>query len=66
MIMYISFYGFYFFLILVHNQKVLTFGFTKKYQFVTKADRNTAFLGRKTHIPDQLHIMVPYISFYRF
>jgi hypothetical protein len=45
---------------------VLAFGFTEKLQFTSKTDQNSIFLGCKTHILDQLHIIVPHISFYGF
>jgi hypothetical protein len=46
--------------------KGLAFGFNEKCQFAAKIDQNSAFLGPEAQISDQLHIMVPYKSFYRF
>jgi hypothetical protein len=63
MVMYISFKKFQ---ILAQNSKELAFDLTKKRQFAAKTDQNSVFLDCKAHIPDQLHIMVLYISFYRF
>jgi hypothetical protein len=45
---------------------VLAFSFIKKHQFAIKTNRNSLFLGRETHILDQLYIIVLYISFYEF
>jgi hypothetical protein len=51
------------FQILSQNPNLLAFGFIVKYQFVAKTDRNSIFLDREAHIPDQLYIIVMYISF---
>jgi hypothetical protein len=64
MVMYIIFYKFF-----KKNQisaqtlKVLAFGFTVKHQFVGKPDRKSIFLDHEAYIPDQLYIIVMYISF---
>jgi hypothetical protein len=50
---------------LSQNPKGFTFGFTENAN-LRQNDRNSVFLGCKAHIPDQLHIRVPYISFYVF
>jgi hypothetical protein len=50
--------------ILAQNPKVSAFGFTKNYNLWEKIERNSIFHDRKAHILDQLHVMVPYISFY--
>jgi hypothetical protein len=63
---YISFYRFLKNQISAQNPKVVTFGFTEKHHFAIKTDQNSIFLIRKAHIPDRLHIMVLYISFYGF
>jgi hypothetical protein len=39
---------------LAQNLKVLAFSFTKKYDFVTKTDRNYVFLDRETYILNRL------------
>jgi hypothetical protein len=62
--MYISFYRFKKIQILAQNPKGV--GFREKCEFVVKTNRNSIFFGCKAHIPDQLHIIVPYISFYGF
>jgi hypothetical protein len=54
------------FQILSQNPNLLAFGFIVKYQFVAKTDRNSVFLDREAHIPDQLYIIVMYISFKGF
>jgi hypothetical protein len=48
------------------NPRVIAFGFTKKWQFTAKTNRNYVFLGREVYIKDQLYIMVHYTSFSRF
>jgi hypothetical protein len=48
---------------LAQNPNRLAFGFTENVNLQQKSDRNSVFLGRKAHIPNRLHIMVPYISF---
>jgi hypothetical protein len=45
---------------------VLAFGFTEKCQCVAKTDWHSVFLGRDTHMPDRLYIMVLYIIFTGF
>jgi hypothetical protein len=45
------------------NSKRLAFGFNEKHQFAVNTDRNSTFLGRKAHILDRLHTMVPYRIF---
>jgi hypothetical protein len=45
---------------------VLAYGFGENYQFAIKTDRNFVFLDCDTHILNRLHIMVSYMSFYRF
>jgi hypothetical protein len=52
--------------ILTQNPNVLAFGFTEKYQFMAKTDRNSIFLVRDPHIIHQLYIMVMYTTFYGF
>jgi hypothetical protein len=54
------------FQISAQNLNGLAFSFTEKCQFTVKIDRNSVFLTRKAHILDRLHIIAPYISFYRF
>jgi hypothetical protein len=56
------------FLWILKNSKFCSksISFIKKYYFAVKTDQNSVFLGHKYHILDQLHIMVPYISFYGF
>jgi hypothetical protein len=54
------------FQILAQNSTVLAFGFIKKYQFVTKTNRNSVFIGREAHIPDRLYIMVMCLKVYGF
>jgi hypothetical protein len=51
---------------LAQNPNVLAFGFTKKHEFAVKIDWNSVFLGHKLHIPDQLYIVIPYVSFMGF
>jgi hypothetical protein len=58
--------GFKKFQILAQNSTVLAFGFIEKYQFVTKTDRNSVFIGREAHIPDRLYIMVMCLKVYGF
>jgi hypothetical protein len=38
----------------------------EKCKFTVKTDQNSAFFGRKAHIPDRIHVMMMYISFYGF
>jgi hypothetical protein len=45
---------------------VFAFDFTEKCWFVPKTDINSIFLIHDHNIPDQLYIMVLYISFYGF
>jgi hypothetical protein len=52
--------------ILTQNSYVNAYGFSKNCQFAVKTDQNSVFLGHDPHTPDQLYIVVPYISFYRF
>jgi hypothetical protein len=66
MVPYISFCGFYFFFKFHLKIQRVSLRFYRKRQFVTKADQNSIFVGHKAHILDQLHIMVPYISFADF
>jgi hypothetical protein len=40
--------------------------FHQKMPVCGKTDGNSIFLGRETHIPDRLYIMVIYISFDEF
>jgi hypothetical protein len=47
---------------LAQNPEVLAFGFTEKFQFVSKTDLNSIFLSRDALISD--HITVLYICFY--
>jgi hypothetical protein len=54
------------FQILSQNPNLLAFSFIVKYRFVAKTDRNSVFLDREAHIPDQLYIIVMYISFKGF
>jgi hypothetical protein len=63
MVLYISFMSFLKIQILAQNPKMLVFGFTEKLQFIAKFDQNFVFLGHDAHIPDQLYIMIQYISF---
>jgi hypothetical protein len=65
-VLYINFYGFKKNQISAQNPKGLVHRFTVKLELVAKTDRNSVFFGRNTYISDQLHIIVPYISFYGF
>jgi hypothetical protein len=60
------FTGFEKFHIFARNPMVLAYSFTENYQFGTKTDRNSIFLGRDPRIANQSSITVPYFSFYGF
>jgi hypothetical protein len=44
----------------------LTYDFIENCQFLGKTDRNSVIPYRDPHIMDQLYIMFPYMSSYKF
>jgi hypothetical protein len=58
--------GFEKFHIFARNPKVLAYCFTENWQFGTKTDRNSVFLGRDPRIVNRLSITVSYFNFYGF
>jgi hypothetical protein len=65
-VLYLCFDGFSKFSIFCQNSYVFAYGFIKNRQFAIKTDQNLVLLGRDTHIPYWLYIMVMYMSFHGF